>query len=114
MEEWKERLIIEHKELKEKLAKLVEFINSEGFYKLSVNYRQVLKNQKIVMELYLQVLSMRVFEDIEDIVVPDYGMLQMLCYAFSGNQFGRTDEMKKLEKQIEKMTESLDEANGPE
>ena len=51
MEDWKERLIKEQKELKERLAKLTDFINSEKFYKLSQNNRQLLKNQKIAMEL---------------------------------------------------------------
>lgn len=77
MEDWKERLIEEQKKLKEELAKLTDFINSEKFYELSANNRQVLKNQKIAMELYLSVLNMRVFEDVDMITVPDLGVLQM-------------------------------------
>jgi hypothetical protein len=53
MEDWKERLVKEQAELKEKFLKLTEFINSEEFYGLSSNNKQLLKNQKIVMELYL-------------------------------------------------------------
>lgn len=49
----KEKLIVEQLELKEKLAKLIEFMNSEEYYKLSRNNRLVLKNQKIAIELYL-------------------------------------------------------------
>ena len=74
-EDWKERLIVEQKELKEKLVKLVQFINSEKFYELSLNNKQLLKNQKIAMELYLNVLNMRVFEDVDKIGVPDYRMM---------------------------------------
>lgn len=77
-EDWKEGLIIQQKELKEKLAKLVEFINSEKFYELSPNNRLLLKNQKIAMELYLNILNMRVFEEVDKIVVPDYGMMQLM------------------------------------
>lgn len=83
MENWHTKLINEQKEVKERFVKLVEFINSEEFYTLSPNTKQVLKNQKIAMELYLGVLNMRVYEDIDKIVVPDLGMLQVI-----GNVFG--------------------------
>lgn len=85
MEDWKERLVKEQAELKEKLLKLMEFINSEKFYSLSDNNKQLLKNQKIAMELYLQTLNMRLFEDIDNIVVPDLGMIQLM-----GGVFGNT------------------------
>lgn len=85
MENYKERLIVEQKELKEKLIKLTEFINSEKFYELSANNKQLLKNQKIAMELYLSTLNMRVFEDVDKIFVPDLGMIQLM-----GGVFGNT------------------------
>ena len=85
MEDYKERLIIEQKELKEKLIKLMEFINSEEFYGLSSNNKQLLKNQKIAMELYLSTLNMRLFDDVDKITVPDLGMLQLM-----GGVFGNT------------------------
>lgn len=88
MEDYKERLIKERDELKEKFIKLVEFINSDKFYKLSYNNKQVLKNQKIVMELYLSVLNMRVFEDVDKITVPDFGFFQLMGQALNGNAFG--------------------------
>lgn len=88
MEDYKVKLIVEQKELKEKFLKLVTFINSEEFFNLSPNNKQILKNQKIVMELYLSVLNMRVFEDIDKIVVPDLGFMQLMGQAFNGNTFG--------------------------
>lgn len=88
MEDYKEKLIKERDELKEKFIKLVEFINSEKFYELSPNNKQVLKNQKIIMELYLSVLNMRVFEDVDKIIVPDFGFFQLMGQALSGNGFG--------------------------
>lgn len=75
MEDNKEKLIVEQQELKEKLSKLTEFMNSEEYYKLSSNNRLVLKNQKIAMELYLQVLNMRVFENVDNVYVPDYSFM---------------------------------------
>ena len=85
MEDWKERLIVEQKELKEKFMKLTEFINSEKFYELSPNNKQLLRNQKIAMELYLSTLNMRLFDDVDNIMIPDLGMLQLM-----GGVFGNT------------------------
>ena len=85
---WEARLVDEQIEVKDKLAKLVDFINSEKLYKLSPNNKLVLRNQKIAMELYLNVLNMRVYEDIDSIVVPDYGYLQMMSNMFGGSMFG--------------------------
>ena len=101
MEPFKERLIAEQKELKERLAKLTDFINSEKFYALSQNNRLVLKNQKIAMELYLGVLNMRVFEDVDKIVVPDLGFMQMMGNVFTTSPFVfKTGSEKFLEQKF--------------
>lgn len=102
MEDYKERLIKERDELKEKFIRLLEFINSDKFYELSPNNKQVLKNQKIVMELYLSVLNMRVFEDIDKIVVPDFGFFQLMGQALSGNGFGfpKSDAVYALKEDV--------------
>ena len=93
----KEKLIEEQKELKEKVSKLTEFMNSEEYYKLSPNNRLILKNQKIAMELYLQVLNTRVFEDVDKIYIPDYAFMQMFGAAFGNNWgFGDTNSIKYL------------------
>jgi len=105
MEDWKVRLLVEQKELKEKFVKLVEFINSEEYYKLSDNTRLLLKNQKIAMELYLNVLNMRVFEDVDNITVPDYGMLQGMASVFCHTWNAPSSSMKYLEEQLKKMEE---------
>ena len=99
----KEKLIEEQKELKEKVSKLTEFMNSEEYYKLSPNNKLVLKNQKIAMDLYLQVLNMRVFENIDEIFVPDYAFMQMFGAAFGNNWgFGNTNSIKYLREQVDK------------
>ena len=101
MEPFEERLIAEQKEIKERLAKLTEFINSEKFYALSHNKRLVLKNQKIAMELYLSVLNMRVFEDVDQIVVPDLGFMQMMGNVFTTSPFAfKPDSEKFLEQKL--------------
>jgi len=88
MENWHTRLIKEQAEVKERFVRLVDFINSEEFYTLSPNTKQILKNQKIAMELYLNVLNTRVYEDVDSIIVPDYGYLQMMGNMFGGSMFG--------------------------
>jgi hypothetical protein len=104
--EIKEKLIEEQKELKEKVSKLTEFMNSEEYYKLSQNNRLVLKNQKIAMDLYLQVLNMRVFENVDEIYVPDYAFMQVFGAAFGNNWgFGDTSATKYLREQVEKNSE---------
>ena len=82
--------------------KLVEFINSEEYYKLSDNTRLLLKNQKIAMELYLNVLNMRVFEDVDNITVPDYGMLQGMASVFCHTWNAPSSSIKYLEEQLKK------------
>lgn len=112
MENYKERLIEEQKELKDKLSKLTEFMNSEDYYKLSPNNRLVLKNQKIAMDLYLQVLNTRVFEDIDKIYVPDYSFMQMFGAAFGNNWgFGDTSATKYLKEQVEKNSEKEEQVD---
>ena len=81
-------------------------MNSEEYYRLSHNNRLVLKNQKIAMDLYLQVLNMRVFENVDEIYVPDYSFMQMFGAAFGNNWgFGDTSATKYLKEQVEKNSE---------
>lgn len=110
MKNYKEKPIEEQKELKDKLSKLTEFMNSEDYYKLSPNNRLVLKNQKIAMDLYLQVLNMRVFEDIDKIYVPDYALMHVFGTAFSGNfGFNNTNSFNQLKESTDKVDENKEQ-----
>ena len=105
MEDWKVRLLEEQEELKEKLVKLVAFINSEEYYQLSENNRLLLKDQKIAMELYLNVLNIRAFEDVNNITVPDYGALQGIASMFC-HTWNAPSSAKYLEEQLKKSEKS--------
>jgi hypothetical protein len=49
---------------------------------------------------------MRVFENVDEIYVPDYAFMQVFGTAFSGNfGFGDTSSTKYLREQIEKTNE---------
>lgn len=73
----------EHAELKSKLINLVDYMNSAEYYQLSDNRKKILYNKKICLEMYLKVLNMQVYEDIDSIFVPDLGAISMLGSMFS-------------------------------
>lgn len=57
----KKTLEKEHSQLKERLAELVDFINSEEFYKQNEVEKQLLTTQRSGMEMYLNALSLRLW-----------------------------------------------------
>ena len=71
MDSYREQLQEERKDIKAMFIKLVEFINSAEFYRLSDNNKQVLRNQKKVMEEYLNILNLRTYENVDSFVITD-------------------------------------------
>ena len=71
MENYREQLQEERKDIKAKFIKLVEFINSAEFYRLSDNNKQVLRSQKKVMEEYLNILNLRTYENVDSFTITD-------------------------------------------
>lgn len=57
----KEKFELEHAQLKERLAELVDFINSEEYYKESDAEKQLIATQRSGMEMYLNALSLRMW-----------------------------------------------------
>ena len=57
----KEKLEMEHAQVKERLAELVDFISSEEFYKQSDSEKQLIATQRTGMEMYLNALSVRLW-----------------------------------------------------
>lgn len=60
MENWKERLVKEHRELQLKISKLNAFINSDVFYELSGSDQLLLELQRDTMLSYEKVLFLRI------------------------------------------------------
>jgi len=79
MENYREQLQEERKEVKDKFMKLVDYINSAEFYRLSDNNKQVLRNQKKVMEEYLNILNLRTYENVDSFTITDL-MIEPLKY----------------------------------
>lgn len=71
MGNYREQLQEERKDIKARFMKLVEFINSAEFYRLSDNNKQVLRNQKKVMEEYLNILNLRTYENVDSFTITD-------------------------------------------
>lgn len=71
MENYREQLKEERKDIKAMFMKLVEFINFAEFYRLSDNNKQVLRNQKKVMEEYLNILNLRTYENVDSFTITD-------------------------------------------
>lgn len=57
----REKLEQEHAQLKERLAELVDFINSEEYYKQSDEEKVLISTQRSGMEMYLNALSVRLW-----------------------------------------------------
>ena len=79
MENYREQLQEERKEVKDKFMKLVDYINSAEFYRLSDNNKQVLRNQKKVIEEYLNILNLRTYENVDSFTITDL-MIEPLKY----------------------------------
>lgn len=71
MDTYREQLQEERKDIKARFIKLVEFINSGEFYRLSDNHQQVLRNQNVVMEEYLNILNLRTYENVDSFTITD-------------------------------------------
>lgn len=78
-------LLKEQSELKSKFIDLLEFTNSKEYFNLSTKYKQVLQNQRMGMEIYLNAINTRIFEDVDNACVPNLGLLNMFGSIFNTN-----------------------------
>lgn len=100
-----EKLKKEQADLKEKLVKLISFINSEEYFTLDETEKTLLMSQRVGMEVYLNSLTQRIYGtrkmDVSGSMLPL--MLMSMFNPFSSpssgtltNQLGVTqDEEKK-------------------
>ena len=83
-EPWGEYIVEEHKELKKKYTELVNYVNSDKFFTLSPNTKKLITNQKVLMESYINNLSIMLYENIDTVFIPDNSMLGLLFSTFTG------------------------------
>ena len=72
MEDWKERLLIENRELTQRLMRLAEYIDSDNFQTLDELNRSYLELQKSAMEQYKNILQKRIDLNITTAEVEEY------------------------------------------
>ena len=60
MEDFKQRLVKEREELKERTDKLHNFLSSQTFMNLDVKQKDLLRDQYTIMTQYLNVLKLRI------------------------------------------------------
>ena len=93
-----EKLKLEQEQLKEKLHKLIDFINSEEYYELNINEKSLLSTQRTGMEIYLNALTKRIYG-----VTEQHGdsFLPLMLTSLLGSPFGYSNTYESVAKQIE-------------
>ena len=98
-----EKLKKEQEELKERLLKLINFINSEEYYSLDETEKSLLTSQRTGMEIYLNALTQRIYGarkmDISGSMLP---LLMMSMYPFSSTPSSVDTLKEQLDKDEEK------------
>lgn len=59
-----EKLKEEQQELKERLKRLIDFMNSEEFFTVPDGEKSLLNSQRAGMEMYLNALTNRIYSDV--------------------------------------------------
>ena len=84
----KEKLEKEHAELKARLAELVDFINSEEYYKLPEREKTLVTTQRSGMEVYLNALSVRLWGESECASISPSSLLPLLMTTILTPSYG--------------------------
>lgn len=96
-----ERLKQEQFELKERLVKLMEFMNSEEFFSLPEGERQLLSSQRTGMEMYLNALTTRIYGNASEYTgVPSSILPLILGMMYFAPSPSKPTAVEELEKQI--------------
>lgn len=103
-----EKLKIEQKQLKDKLLKLIDFINSEEYYTLDSNEKSLLMTQRAGMETYLSALTKRIYGDTNEF--GNTSLLPLFLMSMVGNTpFTPTKSFDTVAKEIEEKKNEKDE-----
>lgn len=94
-----EKLKIEQEQLKDKLLKLIDFINSEEYYKLRSNEKSLLSAQRGGMEVYLNALTKRIYGVSE---LSNDTFLPLMIMSMLGSPFGSPIHTESTIEQIDK------------
>lgn len=110
-----EKLKTEQEELKGRLTRLIEFINSGEYYQCSEQEKSLLNSQRMGMEIYLDSLTKRIYD--ADNFSSTFGssfwpllMLSMFNNPFSSSSSTSFDKLSKDLLDTQKTTEDSKEA----
>lgn len=91
-----QKLKTEQTKLKKKLVKLIDFINSEGYYNIEESEKMLLANQRMGMEIYLNSLTQRIYGpntfNYSGNILP---MMLMSMFSGVGQNTGSADYLKR-------------------
>lgn len=92
----KEKLSRQHAELKSQLAELVDFINSEEYYKQSDGEKQLIATQRAGMEMTINAMSVRLWGNQEGVPSINTGWMALLPMLMASSSFGSTTATAQL------------------
>lgn len=97
-----EKLKEEQQELKERLKRLIDFMNSEDYFSIPEGERSLLSQQRAGMEMYLNALTNRLYSNVS-YTGPDSSTLLtiMLGMLSMPSSFSPTSAEKELQKALD-------------
>lgn len=106
----REKVKEEHVQLKERLAELVDFINSEEYYKLGDSERQLISTQRTGMEMYLNALSVRLWGDISSVNPLSSSLMSLMLSSMLSSSYGFPSSSSPSGTEL--LKKSIDKDNG--
>ena len=99
-----EKLKEEQSELKERLHRLIDFINSDEYFNIPEGEKSLLNSQRTGMELYLNALTNRIYSNVN---VTGFASSSILPLLFSLTALSSSTPIPSLEtKEMEKIVSS--------
>lgn len=97
-----EKLKEEQQELKERLKRLIDFMNSEEFFTVPDGEKSLLNSQRAGMEMYLNALTNRIYSDVDSSGFASSTLLPLMLGMLSmPSSFGPTPAEKELRKALD-------------
>lgn len=106
-----EKLKEEQQELKERLKRLIDFMNSEEFFSLPEGEKSLLSSQRIGMEMYLNALTNRIYANVNAPGFSNPSMLSLMLgmISLSPTIFSPSTTERELQRMLENDATSQDD-----
>ena len=98
-----EKLKQEQQELKERLMRLIDLMNSEEYFTVAEGEKQLLASQRTGMEMYLNALTTRIYGNVNEFSGMSSSMLPLMIGMMSFPPFqSKSTAVEEIKEQIEK------------